>query len=215
MKSNHQQSLKAKPAVFHKGIADYLAGAAGFTAVLAVPQADAAVTAFTFAFGPELTSTDGSGFSPIGPGFGELYSYASIDRIMLGNGNPALGGVYHNASGTPTFGDAEFFAYGTTIGAGGNGHRGSGFFQFTGIGVGFTSDQLNKNIAFRTDTNNWGWANVSWTAATNSLTINSAFVESVPNRPISVGAVPEPSVVGLLVLGAFGVVHRRRRQQSA
>lgn len=206
--------MKSKSASLHQGITGYLAGAAGFTAVLAAPQADAAVTAVTFGFGPELSATDGLVYASVGPGFGTLVAYGYSDSTFMGY-SPSFGMVYHTASLEPTAGRAKFFDYGTTIGAGGNGDLGAGVFQGGNPALDFTADQLDKNIAFKTNSNNWGWANVSWTEATKILTIHSAFVESVPNASIAVGAVPEPSVAGLLVLGAFGVAQRRRRQQAA
>ena len=208
--------MKSKSASLHQGITGYLAGAAGFTAVLAAPQADAAVTAVTFGFGPELSATDGIALTSVGPGFGTLAAQGNSESNFMGYFIPYLGMVYHTASGGPSVGRAKFFDYGTTIGAGGNGDLGAGLFQMNGNpALDFTADQLDKNIAFKTSTANWGWANVSWTEDTKILTIHSAFVESVPNTPITITAVPEPSVAGLLVLGAFGVVQRRRRQQAA
>ena len=79
--TNHTLSLS------RSGITGYLAGAAGFTAVLAAPQADAAVTAVTFGFGTEYTASDGADLSwTVGPGFGTLLGFASSHYLVLGNG---------------------------------------------------------------------------------------------------------------------------------
>ena len=108
----------------------------------------------------------------------------------------------------------SFFTNGTVIGAGGNGALGAAYFQANyNPSFDLTTDQLNQNNAFKTDTNNWGWANVSWTEADKTLAINSAFVESVANTPITI--VPEPGVASLLVLGAVAAARGRRRQKTA
>jgi MYXO-CTERM domain-containing protein len=59
---------------------------------------------------------------------------------------------------------------------------------------------------------------VSWDATAKALTINSAYVESVANTPITVGdigAVPEPSSALLALAGVGAAALRRRRKQAA
>ncbi len=202
-------------------MAGYLAGAVGTAALLGAPQAEAAVTAVTFGFGPQYTVADGfNDFWTVGPGFGTLLGRAGVGYLFLGARTiRALGSVYNTGSFDAETGLASFFADGTVIGAGGNGALGYAFFQRASPpSLDFTSDQLNKNIAFKTNTNNWGWANVSWTEATSTLAINSAYVESVANTSITVGdigAVPEPSRALLALAGLGGVALRRRRKQAA
>jgi MYXO-CTERM domain-containing protein len=193
----------------------------GTAALIGAPQAEAAVTAVTFGFGTEFNAADGSNlYWTVGPGFGTLGGSASTGNLRLGlHPGTGLGSVYHNAAYGFSTGLARFFANNTIIGAAGNGARGYAYFQadYNPL-VDFTSDQLNQNIGFRTSTNNWGWANVSWTEATKTLAINSAYVESVANTNITVGdvgAVPEPSRALLALAGLGGVALRRRRKQVA
>ena len=193
----------------------YLAGAVGTAALLGAPQVEAAVTAVTFGFGPQLTVADGYDSWATSPFFGTLFGNAQPTSLALGTFTGDVGAVYHTSSYNSYAGTARFFANGTVIGAGGNGNKGYAFFQNdSAASVDFTSDQLNKNIGFLTTTNNWGWANVSWTEATKTLAINSAFVESDPFTPITIpGAVPEPSRALLALAGLSGVALRRRRKQ--
>ena len=198
----------------------YLAGAAGFTAALAAPQADAAVTAVTFGFGPTYTESDGSSNRWTVGSFGGVTGVAYLNEFA---GEMFLGSyyspVYNNGTGLPTF-----FANGTVIGNGLNGARGRASWRSEGSyadpSADFTSDQLNKNIGFKTSFNNWGWANVSWTESTKTLAINSAYVESIAGNPITVGdtgisAAPEPSRALLALAGLGGVALRRRRKLAA
>lgn len=179
------------------------------------------MTAVTFGFGTQYTAADGTNYWTVGPGFGTLRGYANANRLGLG-GQPfySFGSVYHTASsGTTDTGLASFFANGTVIGAGGNVNRGYAYFQSDSLpSTDFTSDQLNQNIAFKTSSNHWGWANVSWTESTKTLAINSAYVESVAGNTITVGdvgAVPEPSRALLALAGLGSVALRRRRKQAA
>ncbi len=199
-------------------LAGYLAGAAGLSALLAAPQVEAAVTSVTFGFGSELSfPADNNGNFTVGA-FGVIRANSNATYTSIG-AHPAsnLGGVYNTGllfgdSGIPTF-----FANGTVIGAGGNGAIGYGYFRAYGSGsvIDLTSDQLNKNIGFKTSTDNWGWANVSWNETAQALTINSAYVESVVGNSITVGAVPEPSRALLALAGLGGVALRRRRKLAA
>lgn len=206
-------------------LATYLTGLVGGSFLIAAPQAEAAVTAVTFGFGSEYTSTDGSNNTwSVDPGQGTLIGYANASATHLWLGyNPAsrYGSVYHNGSFSGLRGLPTFFANGTVIGLGGNGSIGLAYFQnsMNPSRGDFTSDQLNKNIAFITSTHKWGWANVSWTEATSTLVINSAYVESIANAPITVGdtgisAAPEPSRALLALAGLGGVALRRRRKQA-
>ena len=215
-------------------LAGYLAGAAGTAAMLAAPQTEAAVTAVTFAFGPVFNAADDVGGNGTyfavnnvpGDYLGYLQGWANANFLLLG-GTPSptnyVGAVYQNKSYDANFGLPVFFANGTVIGTGLNlgpgGGLGYAVFQDTNPLTDFTSDQLNKNIAFQTHNGNWGWANVSWDETLKSLTINEAWVESTPLAPITINAAPaaapEPSRALLVLAGLAGATLRRRRKQAA
>ena len=203
----------------------YLAGFAGTAALLGAPQAEAAVTAVTFGFGSQFDLSDGTGSYnrwTVGS-FGFLKAYATGSSLSLGyHPLSSVGGVvYHdNSVGVSNSGLVRFFANGTAIGGGGNGAKGYAYFQSNNPLLDLTSDQLNKNIGFKTNTNNWGWANVSWNETAKSLTINGAFVESVAGNSITINEsllapAPEPSRALLALAGLGGMALRRRRKQVA
>jgi hypothetical protein len=199
----------------------YLAGAVGVAAMLGAPQAEAAVTAVTFGFGPQWTPGDGNSSTwAVSPGFGTMGVQAAGSFFLLGiTGYGGYGTVYHNSYLSSTHGRMSFFADGTVIGNGSNGSTGSAFmYNSSFAGLSFATDQFNKNIAFKTSTNHWGWANVNVEPASYTLTINSAYVESIAGNSITVGdigAVPEPSRALLALAGLGGVALRRRRKQAA
>jgi hypothetical protein len=222
MKSHTYSPLNHRPArpgitPQRSQITGYLAGAVGTAALLGTPQAEAAVTAVTFGFGTTYNTSSGynSGWT-VGPGFGSIRGSANTGGVVSLGLNSSLGAVYTNGSFFGAGGLVSFFADGTIIGGGGNGILGEAFFEFSGFpAADLVSDQLNKNIAFKTSTNNWGWANVSWTEANKTLTVHSAFVETTANTPITITAVPEPSRALLALAGLGGVALRRRRKQAA
>lgn len=192
-----------------KNISKYLAGAAGFTASMAAPQVDAAVTAFTFDFGSTLNSSTGFRFNS-GSGFGNLLSGGANNYIEIGGVNSSNGQLYQSG----TFrGSATFFAAGTTVGNGLNGNLGLGIFVNGYTPVSNITTNQSGYIGFRTSTGNYGYSEASWDAVGKVLTLGSSFVESVAGDSITV--VPEPSVAGLLAVGAVAAARRRRRAAQA
>ena len=192
-----------------KNISKYLAGAAGFTASMAASQVDAAVTAFTFDFGSTLNSSTGFQLNN-SSGLGNLLSGGANNYIEIGGVNSSGGQLYQSG----TFrGSATFFAAGTTFGNGLNGNLGLGILVngYT-PGSNITTDQSGY-IGFRTSTGNFGYSEASWNATGKVLTLGNSFVESVPGTSITV--VPEPSVAGLLAIGAVAAARRRRRTAQA
>jgi hypothetical protein len=63
---------------------------------------------------------------------------------------------------------------------------------------------------------NYGWLEVTWTAATSEFQILGGAYESDLNKGIAAGAVPEPSTYALLALAAGGGAYLRwRRRRDA
>jgi hypothetical protein len=200
-------------------MAAYLAGAAGTAAMLGAPQAEAAVTAVSFGFGPTLTTSDGvdQNSAVVGGSFGNIAWGGYSSQSYVGWSGGGGGKFYHNPTQLPhAIGSAKFLAASTVVGAGGNGSLGRAVFASTYESQNaYTTDQLDKYIGFRTSTNHYGWANVSWVASTKVLTIHSAFVESEVGNSITISPVPEPSRALLAIAGLGGMALRRRRKQAA
>lgn len=203
----------------------YLAGAIGTAALLAAPQAEAAVTAVSFAFGSVFHPADGSsGNLPVTGAsgtFGNLNIQGTTYSAFFGWPGVGGGAVYNDGANTDIYNEGglmTFLANGAIVGDGTHGPFGVAFFQENSIpALNFTSDQLNKNIGFQTSSGNYGYANVSWDYTAKAMTINSAFVESAAGAPITinVAAVPEPSRALLALAGLGGMALRRRRKQAA
>jgi PEP-CTERM putative exosortase interaction domain len=123
------------------------------------------------------------------------YAFAFSGGTAINAGSPfststqvCLGSRYLSG-GVPNFYGG--FAAGPTVGNGGNGVT-PGTFAFAGFRF-----QAADGIHF-------GWINLAVDAGTINFT-NAAF-ESSAGTPINTGAIPEPSTLAMLALGAAGVL---------
>jgi hypothetical protein len=73
------------------------------------------------------------------------------------------------------------------------------------VGLSFTS---NGNTHF-------GWAEVSVELGSAALNVHRVAYNDEPGGPISVDAIPEPSTMGLMLLGAAGIAVLKRRRRKA
>ena len=106
------------------------------------------------------------------------------------------------------------FAQGASIGSGSNYSGMQGYFKTqTATSPDFGAGSY---MGFRTSQNNYGWLEVTWTAASNQFQILSGAFESTPNVAILAGpaAVPEPGTWAAAALLAGGAAFMRWRKRA-
>ena len=201
----------------------YLTAGIG-TALVATPQADAAIVLIDItSFGldgpnagvsPE-SSTDKPNF-PISGGWPLAVSNSSIGMGFYGRINP-LGpsDILYFAAGLAPATPVNF-TLNQSISSSAN-WEGYPYSLFMFLGTESPDFGSGSYMGFKTAQGNFGWLEVTWARATDTFQIYSGAYESTAGVAIAAGAtaaVPEPSTIALLALGAAGVAIQRRRAKK-
>ncbi len=129
------------------------------------------------------------------------------DRVMVQGYN---GARVFNSNNT-----LRYYPVGSSV-TGNGSSSGNGYLTYAINVFPWVTDRLNGAIGFKNGDGELGFLNVSWVAATKTLTyLNGFFDDDSGVTSITVTAVPEPSeYAAALGLGAIGLAYYRRRPGS-
>lgn len=162
------------------------------------------VDGMAYAVGAGLPGADINFFNTL-VGANQLSFFGNLG----GNSNRAVlsaGGVAKLGSGS-TVSVADSFGVQSLLATHQPGSTSNG--NWAGGGTGFVG------FSFKVGANtHYGWARLNINAGTLDGTVVDFAYDNTANAPIRTGAIPEPTSIALLALGAVGVIEIRRRSRA-